>query len=73
MASNSEKLSIKPKKLKGNDGYKTFSIKINKITVSKIEEICSKTGHTRNELIGIFEIRIVTLCNKGISPTIDMP
>ena len=53
MASNSEKLIIKPKKLKGDDGYKTFSIRIKEETVSQIEDISSKTGHTRNELIGI--------------------
>ena len=54
MSSDSEKLIIRPKKLKGDDGYKTFSIRIKEETVSEIEEISSKTGHTRNELIGIF-------------------
>ena len=47
-------LIIKPKKLRGNDGYKTFSIRIKEETVNKIDSISSLTGHSRNELIGIF-------------------
>ena len=47
-------LIIKPKKLRGNDGYKTFSIRIKEDTVSKIDSISNQTGHSRNELIGIF-------------------
>ncbi|MBR4982626.1 MAG: ribbon-helix-helix protein, CopG family [Lachnospiraceae bacterium] len=47
-------LIIKPKKLRGDDGYKTFSIRIKEETVRKIDEISSQTGHSRNELIGIF-------------------
>ncbi|MGI5965321.1 ribbon-helix-helix domain-containing protein [Anaerotruncus rubiinfantis] len=45
---------VKPKRPKGEDGYKTFSIRIKEETVSKLDEICAKTGHKRNELIGIF-------------------
>ena len=47
-------LIIKPKKLRGNDGYKTFSIRIKEETVNKIDSISNQTGHSRNELIGIF-------------------
>ena len=47
-------LIIKPKKLRGNDGYKTFSIRIKEETVNKIDSISNETGHSRNELIGIF-------------------
>ena len=47
-----EKL-ILSKKLKGEDGYKTFSIRIKEETVEKIDEISSMTNRTRNELIGI--------------------
>jgi predicted DNA-binding protein len=54
MEKKTEKLVIKPKKLKGEDGYKTFSIRIKEETVGKIEAVSAKTGHTRNELIGIF-------------------
>lgn len=54
MEKKTEKLVIKPKNLKGEDGYKTFSIRIKEETVAKIEDVSAKTGHTRNELIGIF-------------------
>lgn len=51
---NNDKLIIKPKKIRGNDGYKTFSIRIKEELVEKIDTISTKTGHSRNELIGIF-------------------
>lgn len=47
-----DKLVIKPK-LKGDDGYRVFSIRIKEDTVSKIENIVVETGRSRNELIGI--------------------
>ena len=49
-----EKLIIYPKRAKGEDGYKTFSIRIKEETVERINEISARTGHSRNELIGIF-------------------
>lgn len=48
------KLIIKPKKIRGNDGYKVFSIRIKEEIVEKIDCISNQTGHSRNELIGIF-------------------
>lgn len=50
----SEKLVIKPKKVKGEDGYKVFSIRIKEEIVAQIDVISTKTGHSRNELIGTF-------------------
>ncbi len=50
----SEKLIVKPKKAKGEDGHKVFSIRIKDEIVTKLEEICARTGHSRNELIGMF-------------------
>ena len=44
-------LVVRPK---GDDGYKTFSIRIKTETVEKIDEIVKQTGRTRNELIGLF-------------------
>ncbi len=41
-------------KLKGEDGYKTFSIRIPERTVAGIDKISAQTGRSRNELIGIF-------------------
>ena len=51
---NNDELIIKPKKYKGNDGYKTFSIRIQEELVHDIDSISARTGHSRNELIGIF-------------------
>lgn len=48
------RLVIKAKKMKGDDGYKTFSIRINEELVAQIDGIAAQTGRSRNELIGIF-------------------
>ena len=49
-----KKLQIsKRSKLKGEDGYKTFSIRIKDETVKRLEEIANETNRTRNELINI--------------------
>lgn len=50
---NEENLIIKKKRPKGEDGYKTFSIRIKDELVFEIDELSSKTGRSRNELIGI--------------------
>ena len=47
---------------KGEDGYKTFSIRIKEDTVEKIDSIVKQTGRTRNELIGIFLDYAVEWC-----------
>ena len=49
-----DQLVIHPKRPKGDDGYKTFSIRIKEDTVQQIDEIAKQTGRTRNELIGTF-------------------
>ncbi len=49
-----ENLVIKPKKPKGEDGYKVFSIRIREEIVAKIDDISTQTGHSRNELISTF-------------------
>ena len=49
-----DQLVIKPKKIRGNDGHKTFSIRIKEETVENIDSISVQTGRSRNELIGIF-------------------
>lgn len=48
-----EKLEITRKKTKGDDGYRTFSIRIKEEIVDKIEDVVVKTGRSRNELISI--------------------
>lgn len=49
-----EKLIIHPKRPKGDDGYKTFSVRIREDVVQRIDEISAQTGRSRNELISIF-------------------
>ena len=46
----SDKLIIRKR---GNDGYKTFSIRIKEELVQQIDEIATETERSRNELIGI--------------------
>lgn len=48
-----EKLIIKKKSLKGEDGYKTFSIRIKNETVANLDDLSNKTGRSRNELVNI--------------------
>ena len=60
--SDNDTLIIKPKKYKGNDGYKTFSIRIKEELVKNMDSISDKTGHSRNELIGIFLEYAVNHC-----------
>lgn len=49
-----EKLVIHPKRPKGEDGYKTFSIRIREDLADRLNDISAQTGHSRNELIGLF-------------------
>ena len=39
------------KKLKGDDGHKTFSVRLPDGTVDRLDYIASKTGRSRNDLI----------------------
>lgn len=48
-----EKLIINKKSLKGEDGYKTFSIRIKDITVDNLDNLAKATNRSRNELINI--------------------
>ena len=48
-----EKLIISKKQLKGEDGYKVFSIRIKEETLNELEKIVSKTNRSRNEIINI--------------------
>ncbi|MBQ8145778.1 MAG: ribbon-helix-helix protein, CopG family [Clostridia bacterium] len=48
-----KKLIIKKKELRGEDGYKTFSIRIKDETVENLNDLATKTNRTRNELINI--------------------
>ena len=48
-----ESLIIKKKQLKGEDGYKTFSIRIKDETVSALDNLSKETNRSRNELINL--------------------
>ncbi|MBQ9861531.1 MAG: ribbon-helix-helix protein, CopG family [Clostridia bacterium] len=48
-----EKLIINKKALKGEDGYKVFSIRIKDETVSNLDKLAEQTNRSRNELINI--------------------
>lgn len=48
----SEKLQIKKRSaLKGEDGYKTFSIRIKDETAERLDEIAKQTNRYRNDII----------------------
>ena len=40
--------------LKGDDGYRTFSVRLKEETVSRLDGIAAQTNRYRNELINIF-------------------
>ena len=48
----SNKLLI-TKKLRGDDGYRVFSIRIRSEILDKINDLSDDTGRTRNELIAM--------------------
>lgn len=48
-----DKLVINKKKIKGEDGYKTFSVRIKEETVAKLNKLSQETNRSRNELINI--------------------
>lgn len=48
-----EKLVISKKSLRGDDGYKTFSVRIKDETVHTLDELSKTTNRSRNELINI--------------------
>lgn len=51
---DNENLVIRPKHLKGEDGYKVFSIRIQNELAERLEDIAARTGRSRNELIRLF-------------------
>ena len=52
-AAMKNKLIIKKKALKGEDGYKVFSVRLKDETVEKLNDLAQKSNRTRNELINI--------------------
>lgn len=48
-----DKLIISKKSLKGEDGYKVFSIRVKEGTIADLDVLSNKTNRSRNELINI--------------------
>ena len=48
-----EKLIISKKPLRGEDGYKTFSIRVKDETVAALERIVTETNRSRNEIVNV--------------------
>lgn len=48
-----EKLIINKKHLKGDDGYKIFSVRVKEETVQKLNSLSKETNRSRNELINL--------------------
>ena len=50
MVDNSVKI-VKKNKVKGTNGYKTFSIRVKEEIVTVLDELAKKSNRSRNELI----------------------
>ncbi len=48
-----EPLIIVKKQLRGEDGYKTFSVRVKDETVANLDKLSKDTNRSRNELINI--------------------
>lgn len=50
---NEDRLILHPKRAKGEDGYKTFSVRVREDLVERLDELAAQTGRSRNELVNI--------------------
>ena len=48
-----DKVLISKKELQGEDGYKTFSIRIREEIVEKLNKLSADANRSRNEVVGI--------------------
>lgn len=48
-----DKLIITSRNLKGDDGYKIFSVRIKENILKQVESISADTGRSRNEIISM--------------------
>ncbi len=56
------KFVINKKNLKGEDGYKTFSVRMKEETVQKLNKLSEETNRSRNELINILVDYAINNC-----------
>ena len=47
-------LIVTVKRPKGEDGYRTFSVRLRESVVRQMDSISQETGRSRNELVGLF-------------------
>ena len=47
-------LIVTVKRPKGEDGYRTFPVRLREAAVSQMDKISQETGRSRSELIGLF-------------------
>ena len=47
-------LIVTIKRPKGEDGYRTFSVRLRESVVNQMDDISRETGRSRYELIGLF-------------------
>lgn len=47
-------LIVTMKHPRGEDGYRTFSVRLRESMVNQMDDISKETGRGRNELIGLF-------------------
>ena len=57
-----DKLKISKRRLKGDDGFKVFSVRLEQGLVDRIDNIAEYTNRSRNELIGILRRYAVENC-----------
>ena len=48
-----DNLVLKPKRGKGEDGYRVFSIRVPEETMARLDDLSSRSNRSRNELINI--------------------
>jgi len=60
---------VKKERPKGDDGYRTFSVRVKNETVEKLDAIAKKSGYTRNALIGGFDPAV--MASPFISTIVD--
>ena len=46
-------LILHPKKFKGEDGYRIFSIRVKEKTIQRLDDLSAQSNRSRNELIGL--------------------
>lgn len=62
-----DKLIIERKNLRGEDGYKTFSVRLKSELVAELTQLSEETNRSRNELISILLEYAINNCSVSRS------